>query len=256
MALSTATAAAAVPRDRCTAAPPSSFSRPLTKTLSPITSSSFPKLFSSHHHRCLPLRHLTSVSASASASAATTTTDSATRFHGPCYVLADNIDTDQIIPAEHLTLVPSKPDEYQKLGSLALIGLPSPYPRFVAEGRSTTDYPIIIAGANFGCGSSREHAPVALGASGVKAVVAESYARIFFRNSVATGEVYPIESEARICEECRTGDVVTVDLSENSLVNHTTGKVYALKPIGDAGPVIQAGGIFAYARKTGMIASV
>ncbi|XP_031496687.1 3-isopropylmalate dehydratase small subunit 1-like [Nymphaea colorata] len=258
MALSTATAAATVPRHRCTAAPPTSFSCPLTRTLSPITSSSFPKLFFSHNHRCPPLRHLTSVSvsASASASAATTTTDSATRFHGPCYVVADNIDTDQIIPAEYLTLVPSKPDEYQKLGSLALIGLPSLYPRFVAEGHSKTDYPIVIAGANFGCGSSREHAPVALGASGVKAVVAESYARIFFRNSVATGEVYPIESEARICEECRTGDVITVDLSENSLVNHTTGKVYALKPIGDAGPVIQAGGIFAYARKTGMIASV
>ncbi|CAN6465756.1 unnamed protein product [Victoria cruziana] len=254
MAISTATAAAMVPRDRCITASPLSFSCPSTKAISPTTSFSFPKLCSSHHHRRLPPRHLTSVSATASASDTTVNCD--TRFDGPCYVVGDNIDTDQIIPAEYLTLVPSKPDEYQKLGSLALIGLPSPYPRFVAEGRSNTDYPIVIAGANFGCGSSREHAPVALGASGVKAVVAESYARIFFRNSVATGEVYPVESEARICEECRTGDMVTVDLSENLLVNHTTGKVYALKPIGDAGPVIQAGGIFAYARKTGMIASV
>jgi 3-isopropylmalate/(R)-2-methylmalate dehydratase small subunit len=99
----------------------------------------------------------------------------------------------------------------------------------------------------------REHAPVALGAAGVRAVVAESYARIFFRNSVATGELYPVESQGRICDENKTGDYVTVDLELGSLVNHTTGKQYALKPIGEAGPVIDAGGIFAYARKTGMI---
>lgn len=99
---------------------------------------------------------------------------------------------------------------------------------------------------------------MALGASGVTAVVAESYARIFFRNSVATGEVYPLESEGRLCEECRTGDVVMVEFGgddKNRLINHTTGKEYGLKPIGDAGPVIEAGGIFAYARKTGMIPS-
>lgn len=177
-------------------------------------------------------------------------------FHGLCYVVGDNIDTDQIIPAEYLTLVPSKPDEYQKLGSFALIGLPSSYAaRFVDPGETKTKYSIVIAGANFGCGSSREHAPVALGASGAAAVVAESYARIFFRNAVATGEVYPLESEGRLCEECRTGDVVTIELGESRLINHTTGKEYRLKPIGDAGPVIEAGGIFAYARKTGMIPS-
>lgn len=116
-------------------------------------------------------------------------------------------------------------------------------------------YSIVIGGENFGCGSSREHAPVALGAAGVKAVVAESYARIFFRNSVATGEVYPLESEGRLCDECSTGDVVTIELGGNVLINHTTGKEHKLKPIGDAGPVIDAGGIFAYARKTGMIPS-
>ncbi|KAJ8543534.1 hypothetical protein K7X08_006057 [Anisodus acutangulus] len=76
---------------------------------------------------------------------------------------------------------------------------------------------------------------------------------IHHRNSVATGEVYPLDSEVRICEECKTGDVVTVELGESRLINHTTGKEYKLKPIGDAGPVIEAGGIFAYARKAGMI---
>lgn len=183
-------------------------------------------------------------------------TASATSFHGLCYVLQDNIDTDQIIPAEYLTLVPSNPDEYKKLGSYALVGLPSSYEtRFIEPGEMKTKFSIVIAGQNFGCGSSREHAPVALGAAGVSAVVAESYARIFFRNSVSTGEIYPLETELRICEECSTGDVVTIELGENKLINHTTGKEYALKPVGDVGPVIEAGGIFAYARKTGMIPS-
>ncbi|XP_009334526.2 LOW QUALITY PROTEIN: 3-isopropylmalate dehydratase small subunit 1 [Pyrus x bretschneideri] len=181
-------------------------------------------------------------------------TTPSTTFHGLCYVVGDNIDTDQIIPAEYLTLVPSNPSEYEKLGSYALAGLPASYStRFVDPGETKSKYSIVIGGANFGCGSSREHAPVALGASGVAAVVAESYARIFFRNSVATGEVYPLESESRVCEECKTGDVVSIELSESRLINHTTGKEYTLKPIGDAGPVIRAGGIFAYAREAGMI---
>ncbi|XP_058104333.1 3-isopropylmalate dehydratase small subunit 1-like [Magnolia sinica] len=189
--------------------------------------------------------------------AATSPTPTTNTFHGLCYVVRDNIDTDQIIPAEHLTLVPSKPDEYSKLGSFALVGLPSAYYPipFIEPGQSQTRYSILIGGYNFGCGSSREHAPVALGASGVRAVVAESYARIFFRNCVATGEVYPLELESRLCDECTTGDVVTIELEECRLINHTTGKEHRLKPIGDAGPVIEAGGIFAYARKTGMIAS-
>ncbi|CDY55508.1 hypothetical protein BRARA_E00336 [Brassica rapa] len=179
-------------------------------------------------------------------------------FHGLCYVVGDNIDTDQIIPAEFLTLVPSNPEEYQKLGSHALVGLPASYKdRFVEPGETKTKYSIIIGGENFGCGSSREHAPVCLGAAGAKAVVAQSYARIFFRNSVATGEIYPLDSEVRVCDECSTGDVATVELREGDsvLINHTTGKEYKLKAIGDAGPVIDAGGIFAYARKAGMIPS-
>ena len=194
--------------------------------------------------------------AAVSQSSSSSSSDATATFHGVCYVVGDNIDTDQIIPAEYLTLVPSNPAEYEKLGSYALCGLPSTYAaRFVEPGETKSKYSIVIGGANFGCGSSREHAPVSLGAAGTAAVVAESYARIFFRNSVATGEVYPLESEARICEECRTGDVITIELEKSRLINHTTGKEYKLKPIGDAGPVIEAGGIFAYARKTGMIPS-
>ncbi|XWS54405.1 hypothetical protein CRYUN_Cryun10bG0087100 [Craigia yunnanensis] len=220
-------------------------------TFSPLTVKLLSSTFISQAARAITLTaHATSTPSSIPSETSTTT------FHGLCYVVGDNIDTDQIIPAEYLTLVPSNPAEYEKLGSYALVGLPSSYAtRFIEPNETNTKYSIVIGGANFGCGSSREHAPVALGAAGVKAVVAESYARIFFRNSVATGEVYPLESEVRICEECRTGDVLTIVLGESRLINHTTGKEYKLKPIGDAGPVIEAGGIFAYARKTGMIPS-
>ncbi len=135
-------------------------------------------------------------------------------FTGPVYVVRDNIDTDQIIPAQYLTLVPTIPEEYEKLGSYALAGLPeSLYPtRFVKEGKLDSEYAIIVGGKNFGCGSSREHAPIALGSAGCKIVLAESFARIFFRNSVATGELYPCELTERLCDTLKTGDVVTVDL--------------------------------------------
>jgi 3-isopropylmalate/(R)-2-methylmalate dehydratase small subunit len=176
-------------------------------------------------------------------------------FTGPVYVVRDNIDTDQIIPAQFLNLVPTIPDEYEKLGSYALWGLPnSAYPeRFVKEGAMDTEYPIVIAGRNFGCGSSREHAPIALGAANCQAVVAESFARIFFRNCIATGELYPVETGDRLCEAFKTGDVATVDIDANTIRHHGTGKTYALKPLGEVRPVIDAGGIFDYARKSGMI---
>jgi len=176
-------------------------------------------------------------------------------IRGKAYVVRDNIDTDQIIPAQYLTLVPTIPEEYEKLGSLALCGLPrDQYPtRFVSENQTKTPYAIVIAGRNFGCGSSREHAPIALGAAGCEAVVAEGFARIFFRNSVSTGELYPVESQQRICEAIHTGDDVELDLDGGTLKVVQTGKVFRTKHLGDARPVIDAGGIFEYARQTGMI---
>ncbi len=174
---------------------------------------------------------------------------------GPVFVLDNNIDTDQIIPAEYLTLVPSKPDEYEKLGSYALCGLPDRYERFIEPDQLKTRYPIIVAGENFGCGSSREHAPISLGAAGVQAVVAQSYARIFFRNCAATGELYPWESETCLYELFQTGHQASLDFENHKLINHSTGQEYNLHPIGEVGPVIDAGGIFEYARLTGMIPS-
>ena len=176
-------------------------------------------------------------------------------FSGPVFVVRDNIDTDQIIPAQYLNLVPTIPDEYEKLGAYALCGLPeSLYPtRFVKEGQLDSVYPIVVGGRNFGCGSSREHAPIALGSAGCKVILAESFARIFFRNSVATGELYPCESVDRLCDVVKTGDIVTVDLDAGTVTIKNTGKVHKFKPLGDVRPVVDAGGLFNYARQTGMI---
>ncbi len=112
-----------------------------------------------------------------------------------------------------------------------------------------TEYPIIIGGENFGCGSSREHAPVALGAAGAKVVLAQTFARIFFRNCVATGELYPVETDRRLCDELVTGQEVEVDMEANVLKVVETGKTYDLKDLGAAGPVIDAGGLFNFARQ-------
>ncbi len=178
-------------------------------------------------------------------------------FTGRVFVVKDNIDTDQIIPAQYLNLVPTIAEEYEKLGSYALCGLPeSLYPiPFVKPGQLDSDYLIVIAGKNFGCGSSREHAPIALGSANNRLILAESFARIFFRNCVATGELYPCEILDRLCEVLKTGDTVTVDLDAATVTVEATGKVYSFKPLGEVRPVVDAGGLFNFARKSGMIAA-
>lgn len=178
-------------------------------------------------------------------------------FTGSVYVVRDNIDTDQIIPAQYLNLVPTIPEEYEKLGAYAMCGLPDAlYPeRFVEEGQLDSKFTIVIAGRNFGCGSSREHAPIALGSARARVILAESFARIFFRNCVATGELYPCESADRLCDLLKTGDVVTVDLDASTVKVLATGTIYSFKDLGDVRPVVDAGGLFNYARQSGMIAS-
>jgi len=181
-------------------------------------------------------------------------------IRGRAYVLGDNIDTDQIIPAQYLTYNPAIPEEYKMFGKYALAsvppanaGLPKGHIPFHTNDEFISPYQIIVAGKNFGCGSSREHAPIALNAAGIKAVVAEFYARIFFRNAVNGGYLIPCECVNRLCEEVRTGDEVEIDLAKNQLLNLTTKDVWPLKPIGDIGPIIEAGGIFEYAKKAGML---
>jgi 3-isopropylmalate/(R)-2-methylmalate dehydratase small subunit len=179
---------------------------------------------------------------------------------GKAYVLGDNIDTDQIIPAQYLTFNPAIPEEYRQFGKHALssvppaqAGLPKGHVPFHTDDEFISPYKILVAGKNFGCGSSREHAPIALDAAGIEAVVAEFYARIFFRNSVNGGYLIPFESQDRLCDRICTGDEVRIDVAASALSNLTTGEEWTLKPLGEVGPILEAGGIFAYARKAGML---
>jgi 3-isopropylmalate/(R)-2-methylmalate dehydratase small subunit len=183
-----------------------------------------------------------------------------TVIRGRAYVLGDNIDTDQIIPAQYLMYNPAIPEEYKMFGKYALssvppgnAGLPKGHVPFHADDEFVSPYRIIVAGKNFGCGSSREHAPIALDAAGIEAVVAEFYARIFFRNAVNGGYLIPFECQDRLCEEIRTGDDIEIDVAASQLRNLTTQDVWPLKPLGDIAPIIEAGGVFEHARRAGML---
>jgi len=181
-------------------------------------------------------------------------------IRGKAFVVGDNIDTDQIIPAEYLTYDPSDPTERATFGRYALSGLPieqSGLPtggvRFVEEAAFKSLFTFIVAGRNFGCGSSREHAPLAIAQAGVCVVLAESYARIFYRNAVNGGYLLPLESPQRLIDRIATGDELEVDRSVNVVRHLVTGKSWPLRPLGDASDIIAAGGIFPYAQKTGML---
>ena len=180
-----------------------------------------------------------------------------TIIKGKAFVLGDNIDTDQIIPAKYLSYDPSNPEEKKYFGKFALFGVPegeSGYPggdkRYVTEGY-TSEYKIIIAGENFGCGSSREHAPLALAEAGAEIVVAQSFARIYFRNSVNGGYLVPSETPVKINEEIATGEEIEINLDNNKLKNLTSGKEYDLNPLGDIKAIMEAGDVFKYAKQMG-----
>jgi 3-isopropylmalate/(R)-2-methylmalate dehydratase small subunit len=179
---------------------------------------------------------------------------------GKAFVLGDNVDTDQIIPAQYLTYNPAIPEEYKQFGKHALSsvppsqrGLPKGHVPFHTTDEFVSDYKVIIAGRNFGCGSSREHAPIALDAAGIAAVVAEFYARIFYRNSVNGGYLVPFECVDRLCDKVCTGDEVRIDLNAATLSNLTTGETWKLKPLGEVAPILEAGGLFPYARKHALL---
>lgn len=178
---------------------------------------------------------------------------------GKAFVLGNDIDTDQIIPAHHLVYRTDDEEERKNYGRYALSGVPeaaSGLPKghipFVKDGWKS-EYTIIIGGKNFGCGSSREHAPLALNVAGLKAVVAESYARIFFRNSVNGGYLVPFETPVRLVEEIETGDEIEIDVKASTLKNLTKDKTYTLNSLGDVEAILRAGDVFAYAKETGMI---
>jgi 3-isopropylmalate/(R)-2-methylmalate dehydratase small subunit len=130
----------------------------------------------------------------------------------------DNVDTDVIIPARHLTT--TDPSE------LAAHALEDLDPDFAANVRRGD---VVVAGANFGCGSSREHAPIALKGAGVGAVVASSFARIFFRNAINTG--LPIVTCPELVEVTRGGDELVIDVTGGAVENVTRGYTFEPEPL-------------------------
>jgi len=147
------------------------------------------------------------------------------------YKYGANVDTDVIIPARHLN-DPSP----EALASHCMEDIDASFAASVEPGD------IIVAGPNFGCGSSREHAPLAIKSCGVKCVIAPSFARIFYRNAINIG--LPIVECAGAAEEIRAGDQVDVDFASGVITDRTTGKTYQAAPFPPfIEGIIQSGGL-------------
>ena len=155
---------------------------------------------------------------------------------GTVHKYGDHIDTDVIIPARYL----SSFDD----ATLAAHCMEDIDPNFV---KVVQPDDILVAGRNFGCGSSREHAPLAIKAAGVSCVIAENFARIFFRNAINIG--LPILECPAAAQEISAGDQVEVELSTGTIHNKTTGKTYQATPFPPfMQRLIDAGGLVAYTR--------
>ena len=152
-------------------------------------------------------------------------------FSGKCIIVGDNIDTDQIYPGRFLAITDPK-----EIGSHCLCGVSEDIaPNFPQGG-------FVVAGRNFGCGSSREHAPIALLNMGAVAVLADSFARIFFRNAVNLG-LLPVVCKG-ISEHVKTGETLTLNLEKWSVKVEETGEEFACEELGDqAMKILEAGGI-------------
>lgn len=148
----------------------------------------------------------------------------------------NSIDTDVILPGQYLKL-----HDHDELGEHAMEGLD---PNFHSKAKEAS---IIVTGKNFGCGSSREHAPIAISACGIKAVLALSFARIFYRNSVDGAYLLPIEIDEKTYASISEKDELEIDTSKNEIKNLTKNQTYSMKPFPDLiGKIIEAGGLFKY----------
>jgi 3-isopropylmalate/(R)-2-methylmalate dehydratase small subunit len=145
-----------------------------------------------------------------------------------------NIDTDVIIPGPYLKI-----HDHRELAKHAMEGLDPKFPEKVSEG----DF--LVSGSNFGCGSSREHAPIALSHAGIKAILAPSFARIFYRNAVDGGYLLPIEIEESTMKRIDDKDELEIDISQNKITNLTKNKEsYDMKPFPDLiAKIVEAGGL-------------
>jgi 3-isopropylmalate/(R)-2-methylmalate dehydratase small subunit len=158
-------------------------------------------------------------------------------FQGKVIKYADNVDTDVIIPARYLNTIDKK-----ELASHCMEDLD---PTFVSRVRQGD---IMVAGFNFGCGSSREHAPIAIKESGISLVIAKTFARIFYRNAINIG--LPIIECAEAAENISEGDEVYADLERGVIVNKTTGKEYKTQPFPPfIQSIIESGGLIEAVKK-------
>lgn len=174
---------------------------------------------------------------------------------GKVYILENDINTDQILTAEFMKINPATKEGYEELGSLAMSGLSDSSLPFINKATGKSYYQIIIAGTNFGCGSSREHAPIALGASGIRAVIADSFARIFFRNCISTGEILPVQTTRSLYKLIKTGEIIEISTSTDEIILPDKRTRVKSKNLGSLADIISAGGMFEYARRINKISS-
>ena len=137
--------------------------------------------------------------------------------HGTVHKFGDNVDTDVIIPARYLNT-----SSHSELAAHCMEDIDKDFVKNVKQGD------IMVAEKNFGCGSSREHAPIAIKASGVSCVIASTFARIFYRNSINIG--LPILECEEAAKDIKDGDTVSVNFDTGVITNDTTGKTYQAEP--------------------------
>ena len=155
-------------------------------------------------------------------------------IRGKTWKFGDHVDTDVIIPARYLNA-----PEPSELAKHCMEDIDSSFAGAVQAGD------IMVGGWNFGCGSSREHAPVAIQASGISCVIAASFARIFYRNSINIG--FPILECPEASEAIKAGDIVTVDTETGKITDETTGQVFEAKPFPPfIRKIVESGGLLPY----------
>ena len=160
------------------------------------------------------------------------------RLKGRVFKFGDNINTDEIIPARYLNTI--DPDI---LGAHCMEDADADFSKNVKKGD------IIVAGRNFGCGSSREHAPVAIKACGISCVIAESFARIFYRNAINIG--LPILENKEVPKDIENADVIEIDLSKGKIHDSTRGNEYDTQAFPEfMERIVKAGGLMKYIKKS------
>lgn len=156
---------------------------------------------------------------------------------GKVHKYGANVDTDAIIPARYLNV-----SEASELAKHCMEDIDTDFMKKVKQGD------VIVAESNFGCGSSREHAPVAIKAAGISVVIASSFARIFFRNGINIG--LPLLESTEASADLDSGDIVEIDLEEGIIKNNTKNKTYKAKPYPDfMMDIVNAGGLVEHTRK-------